>query len=117
MVAAHDVPPCPRPRGRANTHEEDARRSWFKAYAAEREGRALEYAKRRPRSFGASGDFGHAEVSESGWHWQSWRGWTTASRYNHEQRMAEQWVRETTDRWREQQKPFKTSWRLDAHDL
>lgn len=95
---------------------DEARRCWFKAYASDTDRRthhAAQLKPARPRSVGASGQFGHADVTESGWHWQSWRGWTTSSRHNHEQRMRGEWMREAQERWQKQNVAGLT-WKLPS---
>mmetsp|Transcript_37673 Transcript_37673/g.95385 ORF Transcript_37673/g.95385 Transcript_37673/m.95385 type:complete len:213 (-) Transcript_37673:64-702(-) len=108
---------CHQPARNPEDHEDEVRRRWFKAYNGDCERRAHKEAvinPARPRSLGASGRIGHAETSENGWQWQSWRGWTTTSRHNHEQSMREQWMKEAQERW--QAKQGGTSWKLDAAD-
>mmetsp|Transcript_87079 Transcript_87079/g.243709 ORF Transcript_87079/g.243709 Transcript_87079/m.243709 type:complete len:244 (-) Transcript_87079:183-914(-) len=103
-----------------SVHEEEARRRWWKAYVNDCEKRSHHDARlhpSRPRSLGASGQLGHAESSETGWHWQSYRGWTGASRWRHEDNMREKWEREAQERWRNKAPEASLAWRPEPHDL
>mmetsp|Transcript_70907 Transcript_70907/g.154041 ORF Transcript_70907/g.154041 Transcript_70907/m.154041 type:complete len:192 (+) Transcript_70907:33-608(+) len=102
-VAPHNVPPIRHQPLRSDVeYEDEARKSWFKSYAADSERRAfsMKAAQGTPRSLGASGPIGHAEGTDN-WQWQSWRGWTSTQRHNHEQRMRQVWMDEARERWRQ----------------
>eukprot|EP00405_Crypthecodinium_cohnii_P047383 CAMPEP_0206583690 /NCGR_PEP_ID=MMETSP0325_2-20121206/35256_1 /ASSEMBLY_ACC=CAM_ASM_000347 /TAXON_ID=2866 /ORGANISM="Crypthecodinium cohnii, Strain Seligo" /LENGTH=194 /DNA_ID=CAMNT_0054090663 /DNA_START=176 /DNA_END=756 /DNA_ORIENTATION=- len=105
-VAPRTGRPITQPARNPIDHEDEARRNWFKVYANDSEARAHKDARlhpARPRSLGASGPHCHAQMSETGWHWQSWRGWTTAGRSRHESVMREMWQKEATERWKANQ--------------
>lgn len=125
-VAPHNVPLIRhQPAMYAGQHEEEARRTWFKAYANDTDKRAHSavVSKGSPRGLGASGPHGHLEENEVGaMKFQSWRGWTSSSRHNHEQRMRQVWMDEARQNWRSQHQSPETSrreWRskMDRPDL
>lgn len=112
-VAPHSVPPIRhQPPAEAAEWEDEARKRWYKAFAAEREQGAHGTLQRsgRPRAFGGSGEHGHTEESPSGWAWQSWRGWTSTQRHGHEQRMRQEWQDEAHQRWHA--KTPRAEWKL-----
>mmetsp|Transcript_29873 Transcript_29873/g.93370 ORF Transcript_29873/g.93370 Transcript_29873/m.93370 type:complete len:198 (+) Transcript_29873:89-682(+) len=120
-VAPHSVPPVRhQPPMEAAEWEDEARRRWFKSFAAGRERNARSLVRRsgQERAFAGSGEHGHTEESPGGWSWQSWRGWTSTQRHGHEQRMRREWQDEARRRWqaktpREEWKPSELrDWEL-----
>merc|ERR1719424_806240 len=86
----------------------EARKSWYNAFSKEREGRAhsANSARGGGRPIGASGGFSSTVQSPGNvtgnWTWQANRGWTSASRHNHEKSMRDVWHEEARQRWRQQ---------------
>uniref|UniRef100_A0A7S1M461 Uncharacterized protein n=1 Tax=Alexandrium catenella TaxID=2925 RepID=A0A7S1M461_ALECA len=112
-VAPHSVPPIRhQPPAEAAEWEDEARKTWFKAYSADREHSAHSTLRRsgQMRAFAGSGEHGHTEESSSGWAWQSWRGWTSMHRHGHEQEMRRKWQEEARLRWHA--KTPREEWRV-----
>mmetsp|Transcript_731 Transcript_731/g.1149 ORF Transcript_731/g.1149 Transcript_731/m.1149 type:complete len:205 (-) Transcript_731:13-627(-) len=102
----------------ASQYEDECRKRWYMSFAKDREVRAhsAQSARGCRRAFGASGGCSTTEESpgniSNNWTWQSWRGWTNASRHNHELRMKEAWLNEARARWN--QKMPESEWRLST---
>lgn len=106
MYAASPVSTQPVAGGELGS-EREARFTWYASYAKSCEARAHEASRKgaTPRALGASGSFGHSQAhpsDDTSFTWQSWRGWTAASRHNHEARMKELWQEEARRQWRAQ---------------
>eukprot|EP00933_Yihiella_yeosuensis_P019097 TRINITY_DN15500_c0_g1_i1.p1 TRINITY_DN15500_c0_g1~~TRINITY_DN15500_c0_g1_i1.p1 ORF type:complete len:212 (+),score=42.06 TRINITY_DN15500_c0_g1_i1:54-689(+) len=84
--------------------KDEARKSWFKAYAADCQSGAKTARARtgNSRVMGSNEFFGHNIESDNGWVWQSHRGWTATSRQRHEEQMKQKWLDEARQNWRSQ---------------
>mmetsp|Transcript_81450 Transcript_81450/g.141426 ORF Transcript_81450/g.141426 Transcript_81450/m.141426 type:complete len:198 (+) Transcript_81450:63-656(+) len=86
-------------------YEEECRKRWYESYAVNAAYRSASAQRSRGLTsarpdLGAGGGLKSTELTPSNWSWQPWRGWTSASRHNHEQRQRQAWLDEARQTWR-----------------